>query len=86
MSNIVIYTKDNCPFCTSAKQLLDSKNAKYEEINIGNDAKQREMLVQKSNGQMTVPQIFINDQHIGGYDKLSELNKEGKLDKLLGSE
>ena len=85
MSNITIYTKDTCPYCVSAKQLLDSKKAKYKEINVGNDPKQREELVKKANGQMTVPQIFIGDKHIGGYDNLSELNNQGKLDEMLKS-
>jgi len=68
-----------------AKQLLDSKNAKYKEINVGDDPTEREKLVKKSNGQMTVPQIFIGGKHIGGYDNLSELNEQGKLDTILKS-
>ena len=64
---IVIYTADNCPYCTMAKKLLDSKGLSYSEINIANDSQKREELMQKSGGQRTVPQIFINDQHIGGY-------------------
>lgn len=80
---IVIYTSDHCPYCIRAKQLLDAKKAKYQLINVTNDQAQRELLVEKSNGLRTVPQIFIDDQHIGGYDDLSRLSMQGKLDGLI---
>ena len=80
---IVIYTADNCPYCTMAKRLLDSKGLSYSEINIANDSEKRKALMQKSGGQRTVPQIFINDQHIGGYSDLSKLSMQGKLEKML---
>ena len=80
---IVIYTADNCPYCTMAKKLLDSKSLSYSEINIANDSEKRKALMQKSGGQRTVPQIFINDQHIGGYSDLSKLSMQGKLEKML---
>ena len=80
---IVIYTADNCPYCTMAKKLLDSKGLSYSEINIANDSEKRKALMQKSGGQRTVPQIFINDQHIGGYSDLSKLSIQGKLEKML---
>ena len=66
-----------------AKKLLDSKGLSYSEINIANDSQKREELMQKSGGQRTVPQIFINDQHIGGYGDLSKLNIRGKLEAIL---
>lgn len=80
---IVIYTADNCPYCIIAKKLLDSKGLSYSEINIANDSEKRKALMQKSGGQRTVPQIFINDQHIGGYSDLSKLSIQGKLEKML---
>ena len=66
-----------------AKKLLDSKSLSYSEINIANDSEKRKALMQKSGGQRTVPQIFINDQHIGGYSDLSKLSMQGKLEKML---
>jgi len=66
-----------------AKKLLDSKGLSYSEINIANDSEKREALIQKSGGQRTVPQIFINDRHVGGYSDLSKLNIQGKLAAML---
>ena len=80
---IVIYTADNCPYCTMAKKLLDSKGLSYSEINIANDSEKRKALMQKSGGRRTVPQIFINDEHIGGCDELMALESAGHLDALL---
>ena len=82
-TKIVIYTSDNCPYCNMAKKLLDSKGLSYSEINIANDSEKREALIQKSGGQRTVPQIFINDRHVGGYSDLSKLNIQGKLAAML---
>lgn len=79
---IVIYTKDSCPYCVKAKSLLKIKNAAFQEIKVVNDDILQEML-KKSAGRKTVPQIFINDQLIGGCDDLYALNDQGKLDKLL---
>jgi glutaredoxin 3 len=82
MSKIIIYSKTICPYCVRAKALLDRKGAKYEEIKI-TDEKTRNEMMKKSGNRMTVPQIFINEKHIGGFDELNELNKKGELDKLL---
>jgi len=82
MAKVVIYSKENCPYCTFAKQLLDSKKISYEEIRIDTDPDQR-IEMERLSGRRTVPQIFINDQPIGGYDDLSSLAKSGKLDPLL---
>ena len=82
MAKIEIYTKATCPFCHRAKALLDSKYAKYTEIPIDNHPELREKMIARS-GRTTVPQIFINDQHIGGCDDLLLLNAQGKLDPLL---
>ncbi len=83
MSNIIIYSKQVCPYCVQAKNLLKRKGVtKFLEIDItqGNN---KEEMIKKSGGRMTVPQIFINDQHIGGFDDLYALDKAGKLDEIL---
>lgn len=82
MTNIVIYSKDPCPYCVRAKSLLQRKGAKFEEIKITDDATRQEM-IEKSGGRMTVPQIFIGETHVGGFDDLYALDQEGKLDELL---
>jgi len=82
MSKIIIYTKDICPYCNKAKALLQRKNAQYQEIKVISDEIKEEM-IKKSNGRMTVPQIFINDIHIGGCDDLYAMEAEGKLDEIL---
>lgn len=82
MTKIIIYTKDICPYCNKAKALLQRKNAQYHEIKVVDDATKEEM-IKKANGKMTVPQIFINDIHIGGCDDLYAMEAEGKLDELL---
>lgn len=83
MAKVIMYTTGICPFCTRAKMLLDKKGATYEEINLTQHPEQREEMLQKANGQRTVPQIFINDQHIGGCDDLYELDLDDALDPLL---
>jgi glutaredoxin 3 len=82
-AKIVIYTKANCPYCVWAKQLLDNKQATYQELRIDLDEKARADMDRLSGGRRTVPQIFINDQLIGGFDDLSMLEKAGNLDNLL---
>lgn len=82
MSEIIIYTKEVCPYCVRAKALLQRKGAKFSEIKIATD-EQREEMIKKSGGRMTVPQIFINNNHIGGCDDLYSLDAAGKLDELL---
>lgn len=82
MAKVIIYTKANCSYCDWAKQLLDNKNVTYQEIRVDlNPDKLAEML-QLSN-RRTTPQIFINDESIGGFDDLSALEKAGKLDAKL---
>lgn len=83
MSKITIYTTDICPYCVRAKDLLKSKGLKYKEINVTNDNKAREQLIEKANGQRTVPQIFIGNKHVGGCDDLIKINNSGKLDKMV---
>jgi glutaredoxin 3 len=82
MKKIVIYTTSVCPYCVRAKALLDRKGFNYEEIDAENLDIRNEM-IKKSGGARSVPQIFIDDQHIGGCDDLHALDKEGKLDKIM---
>ncbi len=88
MAKIEIYTKGYCPFCTHAIALLehkaaDSSTLKIEQISIDGDMALREKMITRSNGSYTVPQIFINDVHIGGCDQLVALEMNNKLDALL---
>lgn len=84
MAKIIIYTKEICPYCDWAKKLLDSKHATYQEIRVDTNSEQRIEMERKS-GRRTLPQIFINDEPIGGFDDLSALDQAGKLDILLNS-
>ena len=83
MPQIIIYTRDYCPFCHSAKALLRSKKVGFQEIDITGDERQQEEVVRLS-GRRTVPQIFIDDTAIGGFEELRQLEIDGKLDRLLG--
>ena len=82
MSQVIVYSKENCPYCTWAKQLLESKKIDYQEIRVDTDPDQR-IEMERLSGRRTLPQIFINGEPIGGYDDLSLLAKSGKLDTLL---
>ncbi len=82
MAQVVIYTTRICPYCVRAKQLLQRKGIAYEEVDVSNDHATRMQLVERTK-QRTVPQIFINDQHIGGCDDLYALERQGALDPLL---
>lgn len=82
-AKIKIYSSVWCPFCIRAKHLLDSKGAKYEELVVDGNAELRAQMIQES-GRHTVPQIWINQQHVGGCDDLYELEQLNKLDHLLG--
>lgn len=83
MADVVIYTKPGCPYCFSAMSLLKSKGVAYTEIVASNDPEKKAEMVARSGGRMTFPQIFINDQHVGGSDDIHELDSAGKLDPLL---
>ena len=84
LHTIIIYTLAGCPYCIKAKALLDDKNVAYQEIEVSNFTEaEKEKLIQKAGGKKTVPQIFIDNIHIGGCDDLFELEKEERLDKLL---
>ncbi len=83
MVNIEIYTKAYCPYCDHALALLNSKSVNYSEIKIDGDMSKRNTMIERSNGGYTVPQIFINDVHIGGCDQLVALEMNNELDDLL---
>ena len=83
MSKIEIYTWQYCPFCIKAKNLLNKKNIQFTEYKIDGDEAAREEMSIRASGRRSLPQIFINDEGIGGCDDLYELEKENKLDNLL---
>ena len=83
MRNITIYTGALCGFCDAAKKLLTRNNAEYKEIDVSTVDGAMDEMITKANGKRTVPQIFFDDQHIGGYDDIRALEKENKLPELL---
>lgn len=84
MTEILIYTTPVCPYCVRAKSLLKQKGVtEYKEIDVSGDAAIRDAMVERAGGRRTVPQIFIGETHVGGYDDLAALDKSGKLDALL---
>lgn len=85
MPKIEVYTSAFCGYCSAAKRLLERKGVSYEEIRIDQLAGKREEMVQRS-GRRTVPQIFIGDTHVGGFDDISALDRAGGLDRLLEGE
>jgi glutaredoxin 3 len=85
MPIIEIYTTRFCPYCHAAKALLKRKGAAYTEIDLGRDQERRDEMIERANGKMTVPQIFVGSTHVGGYDELHALEHAGKLDPLLAS-
>ncbi len=82
-AKVEIYTWSTCPFCIRAKALLDRKAVDYTEYCIDGDETARAQMAQRAHGRRSLPQIFINDQHVGGCDDLYALNSKGKLDPLL---
>jgi glutaredoxin 3 len=80
---VEIYTWSTCPFCIRAKALLDKKGVEYTEYCLDGDEAGRRKMAERSNGRRSVPQIFIDDRHIGGCDDLHALNAKGQLDPLL---
>ena len=85
MPEILIYTAHRCGYCVMAKRLLDSKNVTYTEINVDEQAGMREEMMARTH-RRTVPQIYIGDFHVGGFDDLNALNQAGKLNVLLQNE
>ena len=83
MKNIIMYTGPLCNFCDAAKRLFSRNNLKYKEIDISSKEGLRDEMIKKANGKRTIPQIFFNEDHIGGYQELRALEKDNKLkDKL----
>lgn len=85
MAKVEIYTKAFCPYCTRAKSLLQSKGARFEEADISMGGAKRQEMIQRANGRTTVPQIFIDGRHIGGFDDMAALDRQGGLDPLLAA-
>ena len=83
MINITIYTGPMCNYCEAAKKLLSRNNAVFNEIDISKVDGAMDEMIKKANGKRTIPQIFFDDQHIGGYDEVRALEKENKLQDLL---
>ncbi|MBV2148543.1 glutaredoxin 3 [Sphingobium sp. AS12] len=84
MAKVEIYTKAFCGYCARAKALLTDKGVAFEEYDISMGGPKRTEMLERSRGGSTVPQIFIDGQHIGGSDDMAALNRQGKLDPLLG--
>ena len=82
-ANVTLYSTTVCPYCIRAKQLLERKGIEYKEINLSNEAPDVRIELMQRTNHRTVPQIFIKDQFIGGFDQLYALEREGKLDELL---
>ena len=82
-AKVVVYTKKNCPYCEAAKRLLTGKGVDFQEISTDNNDKLREEISKKS-GQQTVPQIFVGERLLGGYQDIAALDERGELDKILG--
>ena len=83
MKNITMYSGPSCSFCEAAKRLLLRNNLKFEEIDISTKDDLRDEMIKKANGKRTIPQIFFDNFHVGGYVELRELEKKGELLKLL---
>ena len=84
--DILMYSTEWCGYCQRARNLLERKGVMVREIKIDEDARERDEMLQKTGGRRTVPQIFIGERHVGGYDELAALDRSGELDKLLGRE
>lgn len=83
MPEITVYTKDYCPYCHAAKDLLRKKGATFTEVDIQKHPERRAEMIQKAGGRSTVPQIFIGGTHVGGCDDIHALDSAGKLDPML---
>jgi glutaredoxin 3 len=86
MAQVEIYTTRYCGYCHSAKALLTRKGVAFVEIDVSGDPAGRNKMIERANGRMTVPQIFIGSTHVGGSDDLHALNRAGRLDALLAAE
>ncbi|NNU16361.1 glutaredoxin 3 [Parvularcula sp. ZS-1/3] len=85
MAKVTVYTKMMCPYCIRALDVLKKKGAEIEDIPAAFDKAKKQEMIERSGGRMTFPQIFINDEHIGGCDDLLALDRAGKLDAKLAA-
>ena len=83
MKNITMYSGPMCAFCDAAKRLLNRNNLKYKIIDVSGSPGNRDEMIKKANGRRTIPQIFFNNDHVGGYQELRELEKTGQLEASL---
>ena len=84
MPSVVVYCTTHCPYCMRARTLLDKKGVAYSEINLDSQPEKRPEMEKLSGGRTSVPQIFIDDFHVGGFDDMAELDMDGELDQKLG--
>jgi glutaredoxin 3 len=84
MAEVELYTTMYCPYCSRARALLQRKGVAYVDIDIAEEPARRDEMIRRAQGRSTVPQIFINGEHIGGYDDLAALDRAGDLDPKLG--
>jgi glutaredoxin 3 len=82
-TEILVYTKDYCPYCVAAKNLLTQKGVSFTEIDVTHDTQKLEEMLKKASPRRTVPQIFIADKGVGGFDDIKALDSKGELEKLL---
>ncbi|EAU53390.1 glutaredoxin 3 [Mariprofundus ferrooxydans] len=85
MNKVEVYSGDFCPYCVRAKSLLKKKGVDFTEYNVQKESDKRIEMLDRSNGARTIPQIFINDRHVGGCDELYALEKRGELDSWLNA-
>ena len=85
MTKVTMYTKTFCGYCMAVKRFLNNRGIEFEEINIRSDPELRREMLDRAQGRFTVPQIFIDDQAVGGYIELRALGRSGELDELLGA-
>jgi glutaredoxin 3 len=83
---VIVYSQPFCGYCSAAKRLLQQKGVEVAEVDVMVEAGRRAEMVERSGGRRTVPQIFIDGRHVGGYDDLSALDRSGELDRLLASQ
>ena len=83
-ASVEIYATQSCPYCHAARGLLQKKGVDYELIDVGREPERRAEMTQRAHGRRTVPQIFIDGTHVGGSDDIHALDRQGKLDPMLG--
>lgn len=85
MAQVTLYTSPLCGFCHAAKRMLNGKGVSFTEIDVAADPSKRQEMMSRANGRHTVPQIFVGDTHVGGYDDMAALEHSGKLDPMLAA-